>query len=40
MNHTNQPRHLNEEQPQPQQAPNPTTRTKKIIEKLPRVVLA
>jgi hypothetical protein len=27
MNHTNHPRHLNEEQPQPQQALDPTTRT-------------
>jgi hypothetical protein len=28
MNHTNQPRNTNEEQPQPQQTPNTTTRTK------------
>jgi len=28
MNHTNHPRNTNEEQLQPQQTPNPTTRTK------------
>jgi SET domain-containing protein len=28
MNHTNQPRNTNEEQPQPQQTHNTTTRTK------------
>jgi SET domain-containing protein len=27
MNHTNQPRNTNEEQPQPQQTPNTKTRT-------------
>jgi hypothetical protein len=40
MNHTNHPRHLNEEQPQPQQTPNTTTRTEGNDRKLPKITLA
>jgi hypothetical protein len=40
MNHTNQPRNTNEEQPQPQQTPTQQHAPKTTIEKLPKVVLA